>query len=85
MTEAEGLLDGAKLLVVNVASNVLGVTLPLGELARRAHDAGALVLADIAQAAGHLPCRPAEQGADLVAFTGHKGPPRTAGYGGPLG
>jgi selenocysteine lyase/cysteine desulfurase len=71
--EAQRLLDGARLLVVNVASNVLGVLLPLRELARVAHEAGALVLADVAQAAGHLPCRPAEEGADLVAFTGHKG------------
>ena len=71
--EAERLLGGARLLVVNVASNVLGVRLPLPELARIAHDAGALVLADAAQSAGHLPCRPAEDGADLVAFTGHKG------------
>jgi cysteine desulfurase family protein len=71
--EAERLLDGAKLLVVNVASNVLGVRLPLQPLARLARDAGALVLADAAQSAGHLPSRPADEGADLVAFTGHKG------------
>jgi selenocysteine lyase/cysteine desulfurase len=71
--EAERLLDGARLLVVNVVSNVLGVGLPLARLSRMAHDAGALVLADVAQAAGHLPCRPATDGADLVAITGHKG------------
>jgi selenocysteine lyase/cysteine desulfurase len=73
LSEAERLLAGARLLVVNVASNVLGVTLPLRELAELAHAAGALVLADAAQSAGHLPSRPAEEGADLVAFTGHKG------------
>jgi len=71
--EVERLLDGAKLLVVNAASNVLGTTLPLAALAARAHAAGALVLVDVAQSAGHLPGSPAEDGADLVAFTGHKG------------
>jgi len=73
LAEAERLLEGARLLVVNAASNVLGVRLPLRELARRAHAAGALVLLDAAQSAGHMPGRPAEDGADLVAFTGHKG------------
>ena len=71
--EAERFLEGARLLVVNGASNVLGVRLPVAELAARAHAAGALVLVDAAQSAGHLPSRPADEGADLVAFTGHKG------------
>jgi cysteine desulfurase / selenocysteine lyase len=66
-------LEGARLLVVNAASNVLGTRAPVAELARRAHAAGALVLVDAAQSAGHLPGSPAEDGADLVAFTGHKG------------
>jgi selenocysteine lyase/cysteine desulfurase len=73
LEEAERLLDGARLLVVNAASNVLGTLLPLAELAARAHAAGALVLLDAAQSAGHVPGRPAHEGADLVAFTGHKG------------
>lgn len=71
--EAERLLDGARLLVVNTASNVLGVCLPLRRLAERAHAFGALVLVDAAQSAGHAPGRPSDEGADLVAFTGHKG------------
>jgi cysteine desulfurase family protein len=73
LDEVERLLEGARLLVVNVASNVLGTVLPLAELAERAHAAGALVLVDAAQSAGHLPDSPAAAGADLVAFTGHKG------------
>ncbi len=73
LREAERLLDGAKMLVVNSASNVLGNRLPLEELAPLAHDAGALVLFDAAQGAGHFPLRCAADGADLVAFTGHKG------------
>ena len=66
-------LDGARLLVVNHVSNVLGSVLPLRELAALAHEAGALVLVDAAQSAGHIPVDLASDGADLVAVTGHKG------------
>jgi cysteine desulfurase/selenocysteine lyase len=79
---AEALLEGATLLTVNSASNVLGNRLPLAALAERAHAAGALVLLDAAQGAGHIPMRCAEEGADLVAFTGHKGMLGPQGTGG---
>ncbi len=82
LDEARRLLVGARLLVVNAVSNVLGTTLPLRELAAAAHDAGALVLVDAAQSAGHVPSHHAADGADLIAFTGHKGllgPPGTGG------
>lgn len=82
MAGAAALLEGARLLVVNAASNVLGTRLPLVELAGLAHDAGALVLVDAAQSAGHLPGSPAEDGADVVAFTGHKGMLGPQGTGG---
>lgn len=71
--EAARLLEGARLLVVNSASNVLGTCLAVRPLAELAQQAGALVLVDAAQAAGHMPCQFATEGADLVAFTGHKG------------
>lgn len=64
-------LDGARLVVLNGASNVLGTALPVGELSRRARSAGVLVLVDTAQTAGHLVQD--LSGADLVAVTGHKG------------
>jgi len=63
--DEEGLLDlealgallerGPKLLAVAHVSNVLGTENPLAEIARLAHEAGALVLADGAQAAPKLP------------------------------
>ncbi|HSR41581.1 MAG TPA: aminotransferase class V-fold PLP-dependent enzyme [Longimicrobiales bacterium] len=71
--EVERLLDGARLLVVNAVSNVLGTALPLAELASRAREAGALVLVDAAQSAGHVRQNAGADGADLVAITGHKG------------
>lgn len=80
--EAERLLAGARLLVVNHVSNVLGTVLPLAELAGLARAAGALVLADTAQSAGHLPVEAGVAGVDLVAFTGHKGMLGPQGVGG---
>lgn len=73
-------LDGARLLVLNAASNVLGTVLDLPALAARARDAGVLVLIDAAQTAGHHGV--ALDGADLVAFTGHKGLVGPQGTGG---
>ncbi len=80
--EAARLLEGARLLVVNSASNVLGNRLPVRELAGLAHDAGAMVLLDAAQGAGHFPMACASEGADVVAFTGHKGMLGPQGTGG---
>jgi cysteine desulfurase/selenocysteine lyase len=78
----DGLLDmdayaallerGPKLVAVAHVSNVLGTENPLAEISRLAHDAGALVLADGAQAAPKLPLDVAELGVDVYALTGHK-------------
>ncbi len=73
LDEAARFLDGARVLVVNVASNVLGTLMPLRPLARMAHAAGAVVVVDAAQSAGHWSRSLASEGADVVAFTGHKG------------
>jgi cysteine desulfurase / selenocysteine lyase len=71
--EAAGeLLEGARLLVVNATSNVLGTVLPLEALSQMARERGVLVLVDGAQSAGCIPQAPAALGADLFAFTGHK-------------
>jgi cysteine desulfurase/selenocysteine lyase len=61
-----------KLVAVTHVSNVLGSETPLAEVARLAHDAGALVLADGAQAAPKLPLDVAALGIDFYALTGHK-------------
>lgn len=73
---------GTRLVVVNHASNVVGTILPIAEIARLAHAAGALMLVDAAQTAGVLPIDLEAMGIDLLAFTGHKGlsgPPGTGG------
>ncbi|HVY97677.1 MAG TPA: cysteine desulfurase [Solirubrobacterales bacterium] len=63
---------GPKLVGVTHVSNVLGTENPVAEIARLAHEAGALVLADGAQAAPKLPLDMAELGVDFYAVTGHK-------------
>jgi cysteine desulfurase / selenocysteine lyase len=63
---------GPKLVAVTHVSNVLGAENDLAEISRLAHDAGALVLADGAQAAPKLPLDMGELGVDFYAITGHK-------------
>ncbi|MGH2991132.1 MAG: aminotransferase class V-fold PLP-dependent enzyme [Solirubrobacterales bacterium] len=63
---------GPKLVAVAHVSNVLGTVNPVAEVARLAHDAGATVLVDGAQAAPKMALDVGELGADFYAFTGHK-------------
>jgi len=63
---------GPKLVAIAHVSNVLGTENPLAEITRLAHAAGALVLADGAQAAPKLPLDVGELGVDFYALTGHK-------------
>jgi cysteine desulfurase/selenocysteine lyase len=53
-------------------SNALGTINPVREIARLAHQHGALVLIDGAQAAPHLPIDVVALGCDFYAFSGHK-------------
>jgi cysteine desulfurase/selenocysteine lyase len=57
-------------------SNMLGTINPIEEIARRAHEVGAVVVVDGSQAAPQLPidlaAMPEDGRPDLVAFTGHK-------------
>jgi cysteine desulfurase / selenocysteine lyase len=57
-------------------SNMLGTVNPIGDIARRAHEVGAIVVVDASQAAPQLPidlaAMPDAERPDLLAFTGHK-------------
>ncbi len=53
-------------------SNMLGTVNPVAEIARRAHEVGAIVVLDASQAVPQLPVDVVASGADFVAFTGHK-------------
>jgi cysteine desulfurase/selenocysteine lyase len=73
MGALRALLERApKLVAVTHVSNVLGTETSLAEISRLAHDAGALVLADGAQAAPKHPLDVAALGVDFYALTGHK-------------
>ncbi|WP_437229397.1 aminotransferase class V-fold PLP-dependent enzyme [Planctomicrobium sp. SH661] len=69
----QALKVSTRLVVVTHASNVTGIVQPVREIARLAHSAGALVLLDAAQTAGHLPVNLGEFDVDLIACPGHKG------------
>lgn len=61
-----------RLVTVTHASNVLGVVTPAEEIARICHDAGALLLVDMAQTVPHMPVDVSRIGCDFAAFSGHK-------------
>ncbi len=63
---------GPKLVCVAHVSNVLGTVNPIEEIGRMAHDAGALLVVDGAQAGPKLELDMAELGADFYALTAHK-------------
>ncbi|MEM2905674.1 MAG: cysteine desulfurase [Candidatus Bathyarchaeia archaeon] len=78
----EGILDGeafqkairpgTKLVAVTHVSNVLGVTLPVREIAKIAHDHGAQLLVDGAQSVPRLKTDVQALRCDYLAFSGHK-------------
>ena len=72
--EEAGRLIGPRTKLVGCihASNVLATINPVEELAKLAHDAGALMLVDGAQSAPHLPVDVEALGCDFFACSGHK-------------
>ena len=69
----EALACRPRLVALLHASNVSGAILPLADLATLAREAGALVLVDAAQTAGHVPIDLGTLPIDLLACSGHKG------------
>ncbi|MBI4612850.1 MAG: SufS family cysteine desulfurase [Planctomycetes bacterium] len=73
MERLPGLLDRrTRLVAVAGISNALGTVNPVREIARQAHEAGALVLVDAAQMVAHARVDVADLGCDFLAFSGHK-------------
>jgi len=66
------LTERTKLVAITHTSNVLGTVTPAKEIVRLAHDAGAKVLLDGAQAAVHMPVDVQDLDCDFYAITGHK-------------
>ena len=66
------LSERTRLVAVAHVSNVLGTVNPVAEITRLAHEAGALVLIDGAQAIAHTRADVEAIGADFYAFSAHK-------------
>jgi cysteine desulfurase/selenocysteine lyase len=72
LSDLDQLLDGARLVGITAASNVLGTVTDLAPIVAAAHRAGALVLVDGAQLAPHRPVNVAELDIDFFGYTSHK-------------
>lgn len=64
--------ERTKLVALTHISNVLGTINPVAEVARIAHEYGALVLVDAAQSAPHIPLDVRALECDFLVFSGHK-------------
>ncbi len=63
---------GVKVVAINLVSNSLGTVNPVEQVAAWAHDQGAIVVVDGAQAAPHRRIDVQALGADFLAFSAHK-------------
>lgn len=84
LADAEGVIDAddveaavaerpTRMVVCQHASNVTGAIQPVADLADIAHEHGALMVVDGAQAAGHMQLDLVSLGVDAYAMSGHKG------------
>jgi len=64
--------ERTRLVAATRVSNAIGTIVDTGALVDRAHRAGAAVLLDLSQAAGHLPLDDGSREADFLAFSAHK-------------
>jgi cysteine desulfurase / selenocysteine lyase len=64
--------ERTKVVSLTWVSNMLGTVNPVAEITRRAHEVGALVMVDAAQAVPQMAVDVQAAGVDFLAFTGHK-------------
>ena len=64
--------DTTILVTIMTANNEIGSIQPIGELARIAHDGGALFHTDAVQAIGSIDFKVHEMGIDMLSLSGHK-------------
>jgi cysteine desulfurase / selenocysteine lyase len=64
--------ETTKLVVITLASNVLGTVNDVRPIVDRAHELGALVIIDAAKAASHIPIEVSALDCDFLVFSGHK-------------
>ncbi|MCM3722757.1 MULTISPECIES: cysteine desulfurase [Solibacillus] len=68
----ETITPQTKIVSMMYVSNVLGTINPIKEVAQIAHENGAVVVADLAQAAPHMKIDIQDLDVDFAAFSGHK-------------
>lgn len=68
----EAVTDRTLVVSVMLANNEIGTIQPLAEVSAIAHERGAIVHTDAAQAVGKIPVDVAALDVDLLSFTGHK-------------
>lgn len=66
------LTDQTKVVAITYVSNVMGYITPIQEIIKLAHEKGAIVVVDAAQAAPHLKIDVKTLDCDFLAFSGHK-------------
>ena len=66
------LSDKTKVVAINYVSNVLGYVTPLKEIVALAHEVGAVVSVDAAQAVPHMAIDVLDLDCDFLSFSGHK-------------
>lgn len=69
---ANKITDRTKIVALTHASNVMGTVTPLKEVAKLAHQHGAVLVGDGAQAVPHMQVNMQELDVDFYAFSGHK-------------
>ncbi|PTV36958.1 cysteine desulfurase [Limosilactobacillus fermentum] len=69
---AAKITDRTKIVAVTHASNVMGTVTPLKQLAKLAHQHGAIIVGDGAQAVPHMKVDVTDLDVDFYAFSGHK-------------
>ncbi|MEK6892107.1 MAG: cysteine desulfurase, partial [Nanoarchaeota archaeon] len=68
----ENINKNTKIVSLTHVSNVLGTINPIKEIAKIAHENGALMVVDGAQSVPHMPIDVKQLDADFFAFSGHK-------------
>ena len=66
------LTDKTRIVAITLVSNVMGYLTPIKEIIDLAHEKGAFVIVDAAQAIQHFPIDVKQLNCDFLAFSGHK-------------
>jgi cysteine desulfurase/selenocysteine lyase len=73
LNKVEALItDKTKIVAITQVSNVLGRVNPIKQIAKMAHDKGAVIVVDGAQSVPHMAVDVQELDVDFFAFSGHK-------------